>query len=100
MSLERVIAEQQERIDHLEALEASRTKSGQAEFKRLEELLGSVAYFVLVADRIRRRIELPENEQEAYFRARTKVRLAATECGFCWLCESIPCACSDCECED
>lgn len=100
MSLERVIAEQQERIDHLEELESSRTKSGQAEFKRLEELLGSVAYFVLVAERVWKKIELTEKDHEMFYKARSKVLLAATECGFCWHCESIPCACSDCECED
>jgi hypothetical protein len=100
MSLERVIAEQQERIDHLEALEASRTKGWQAEFKRLEELLGAVAYFVLVADRVWKTIELTEKDHEMFFKARAKVCRAAAECGFCWHCESIPCTCSDCECED
>ena len=100
MSLERVIAEQQERIDHLEALEVSRTKSWQAEFKRLEELLGSVAYFVLVADRAWKRTEPTEKDHEMFYKAWAKVISASAECGFCWHCESIPCACSDCECED
>lgn len=99
-ALERVIAEQQERIDHLEALVDSRTNGWQAEFKRLDTLLGSVAYFLMVADRTWKTIELTEKDHEAYFKARAKVRLAATECGYCWHCENIPCACSDCECED
>lgn len=100
MSLERVIDEQQKRIDHLEALEASRTKGWQAEFNRLETLVGSVAHFLHVADLTWRKTELTEQDHKAYYNARAQVRLSATNCGFCWHCENLPCVCSDCECED
>jgi SMC interacting uncharacterized protein involved in chromosome segregation len=102
-ALERVIAEQQAKIDRLEKLLESRNSQIQGEFKRLSDLFSKVSLYISVADRIVRSAPKADNDESTmrmYRNAKESLKAQSEVCGFCWRCESYGCVCSDCECED
>ena len=91
MSLERVIAEQQTKIDQLTSLVDEQNKSLATMCSKHEALFENVAC-LLEAD-------LPpftdKEMHRSYFRLNREIRLQLMDCGFCPRCHGFSCQCGD-----
>ena len=91
MSLERVIAEQQAKIDQLTALVDNQNKSLATMWSKHEALFENVACLT--------EADLPpftdKEMHRSYFRLVREIRLQLMECGFCPRCHGFNCECGD-----
>lgn len=92
MSLERVIAEQQTKIDQLTEQVDSLSKSSAHVWKQHEELFEAIAVFLdanLPLDRS------DESSAKHYLKLRHELRLAMLQTGYCLRCYNFICQCDD-----
>lgn len=100
-ALERVIEEQQARIDRYESQEKRQTEWARSEFVRYRTLFDALQFYMGEVERhIFPHKAVPfEFDRERYLRLRETLRKAAEDAGYCWRCENYGCVCSDCECD-
>lgn len=98
--LERVIEEQQERIDRLEKQAHNANEFAKAEFRRYQDLFSAMQNYMDAANRFINPKTAPEKDLEFFLKSKYALREAAAKVGYCWRCEHYGCVCSDCECED
>lgn len=92
MSLERVIAEQQVKIDQLKSLVESQNKSLATMWSKHEALFESIAAFLDA------NLPLDKSDEAAakhYLKLRHELRLAVLQTGYCLRCYNFICQCDD-----
>lgn len=102
-ALERVIAEQQERIDRYEAMEKQQTESARKDFERHRALFDNLSTYINEVNRqlFPYKDHKPEFKREYFLNIRDRLRKSAEDLGYCWRCEHYGCVCDmDCGCED
>ena len=97
MSLERVIAEQQERIDRLEKEVAICNKNSRLHYDLNAKTYSALGIFIHEINRSIINGEIPNKER--YFRLRDNLKKSAEDAGYCWRCENFGCVC-DYGCEE
>ena len=91
-ALERVIAEQQDRVDSLTAQIESAQKSSAHVWKQHEELFETLAKF-LDADLPLDRLDV--DRAKKYLKQRHELSLAVFDCGYCLRCRDFICHCGE-----
>ena len=91
-ALERVIAEQQDRVDSLTAHLESAQKSSAHVWKQHEELFDALARF-LDADIPLDRSDV--DRAKKYLKQRHELTLAVLDCGYCLRCRDFICHCGE-----
>jgi hypothetical protein len=84
-ALERVIAEQQKKIDHQSGLLEIQMKSLNTVFSRHSELFESFARLIDV--------DVPDDVSKEYRRLRQTCRFGMLEAGYCMTCYNFVCEC-------
>lgn len=101
MSLERVIAEQQERIDRLEKQVAAFTENSKKEFERYRDLFSAMSIYKSTAEHLIDFKAISNNDRAYFYRIRDDLRAKSWAVGYCWRCDHYGCVCDmDCGCED
>ena len=91
-ALERVIAEQQDRVDSLNTQLESAQKSSAHVWKQHEELFETLAKF-LDADLPLDRLDV--DRAKKYLKQRHELSLAVLDCGYCQRCRDFICHCGE-----
>ena len=99
-ALERVIAEQQERIDRLEKQDAAFTENSRREFERYRDLFSALSNYATAAERLIDFKTISDKDREYFHRVKYDLREKSWAVGYCWRCEHYGCVCDmDCGCE-
>lgn len=99
-ALERVIAEQQERIDRLEKQDAAFTENSKREFERYRDLFSALSSYKAAAERMIDFSAISDRDRAYFYRCRDDLRAKSWAVGYCWRCEHYGCVCDmDCGCD-
>ena len=91
-ALERVIAEQQDRVDSLTAQLESAQKSSAHVWKQHKELFDALARFLDAGIPLDRS---DVDRAKKYLKQRHELRLAVLDCGYCMRCRDFICHCDE-----
>ena len=91
-ALERVIAEQQDRVDSLTAQLESAQKSSAHVWKQHKELFDALARFLDAGIPLDRS---DVDRAKKYLKQRHELRLAVLDCGYCLRCRDFICHCDE-----
>lgn len=89
-ALERVIAEQQARLDHMKQVIEDNNKQLQYQYKKEKEIYELLACVVAIKIRC-----ATEEHHKTWMDYRQKVRIYMLENGWCFNCRSFSCECND-----